>query len=198
MYTLYTDKQELFECSISLEGASVKNSQARLIVESDNLNLLFKGTIDSSGKCTVPIKKLKNLLEESTKGKIRLEVIADDTYFTPWESDFEVETAKKLTVEVKSQSNKTTIAEVKTGVTVQNIKVGDHVENLSKMSLNYSDYGYTYLDESEDKQGILSNKYDPLGKRFIWKNKYMDFYRANEIANQLNNLHKEYDKELFE
>ena len=32
MYTLYTDKQELFECSISLEGASVKNSQDRLIV----------------------------------------------------------------------------------------------------------------------------------------------------------------------
>jgi len=133
MYTLYTDKQELFECSISLEGASVKNSQARLIVESDNLNLLFKGTIDASGKCTVPIKKLKNLLEESTKGKIRLEVIADDTYFTPWESDFEVETAKKLTVEVKSQTNKTTIAESKTGVTVKNIKVGDHIQNLSKM-----------------------------------------------------------------
>ena len=133
MYTLYTDKQELFECSISLEGASVKNSQTRLIVESDNLNLLFKGTIDSSGKCTVPIKKLKNLLEESTKGKIRLEVIADDTYFTPWESDFEVETARKVTVEVKSQSNKTTIAEAKTGVTVQNVKVGDHIQNLSKM-----------------------------------------------------------------
>jgi hypothetical protein len=133
MYTLYTDKQELFECSISLEGASVKNSQARLIVESDNLNLLFKGTIDSSGKCTVPIKKLKNLLEESTKGKIRLEVIADDTYFTPWESDFEVETAKKVTVEIKSQSDKTTIAEAKSGVVVKDIKVGDHIQNLSKM-----------------------------------------------------------------
>ena len=133
MYTLYTDKQELFECSISLEGASVKNSQARLIVESDNLNLLFKGTIDSNGKCTVPIKKLKNLLEESTKGKIRLEVIADDTYFTPWESDFEVETARKVTVEVKTQTNKNTIAEVKTGVIVKDIKVGDHIQNLSKM-----------------------------------------------------------------
>ena len=133
MYTLYTDKQELFECSISLEGASVKNSQVRLIVESDNLNLLFKGNIDSSGKCTVPIKKLKNLLEESTKGKIRLEVIADDTYFTPWESDFEVETAKKVTVEVKSQTNKTTITEAKTGVTIKDVKVGDHIQNLSRM-----------------------------------------------------------------
>jgi TusA-related sulfurtransferase len=133
MYTLYTDKQELFECSISLEGASVKNSKVRLVVEADNLNLLFKGTIDSSGKCTVPIRKLKNLLEESTKGKIKLEVIADDTYFTPWESDFEVETARKVTVEVKSQTNKNTLTENKTGVTVKNIKVGDHVQNLSRM-----------------------------------------------------------------
>ena len=148
MYTLYTDKQELFECSISLEGASVKNSQARLIVESDNLNLLFKGTIDSNGKCTVPIKKLKNLLEESTKGKIRLEVIADDTYFTPWESDFEVETARKVTVEVKTQTNKNTIAEVKTGVIVKDIKVGDHIQNLSKM----------LVKENINVHNITSNK----------------------------------------
>jgi TusA-related sulfurtransferase len=148
MYTLYTDKQELFECSISLEGASVKNSQARLIVESDNLNLLFKGTIDSNGKCSVPIKKLKNLLEESTKGKIRLEVIADDTYFTPWESDFEVETARKVTVEVKTQTDKNTIAEAKTGVVVRDIKVGDHIQNLSKM----------LVKENINVHNITSNK----------------------------------------
>jgi hypothetical protein len=67
------------------------------------------------------------------------------------------------------------------------------VENLSKISLNYADYGYTYIADSSDKQDIISDKYDPLGKRFIWKNKYMDFYKANSIANQLNNLHTEYD-----
>jgi hypothetical protein len=67
------------------------------------------------------------------------------------------------------------------------------VENLSKMSLNYADYGYTYTNKSPDRQGVISEKYDPLGERFIWKNKDMDFYKANEIANQLNNLHTEYD-----
>jgi hypothetical protein len=157
MYTLYTDKQEIFECSISLEGASVKNSQARLIVEADNLNLLFKGTIDSSGKCTVPIRKLKNLLEESTKGKIRLEVIADDTYFTPWESNFEVETARKVTVEVKSQTNKNTIAEGKTGVTVKNIKVGDHIENLSKMLVKENINIQNMAKKKDQLNGIISS-----------------------------------------
>jgi hypothetical protein len=166
MYTLYTDKQELFECSISLEGASVKNSQARLIVESDNLNLLFKGTIDSKGKCTVPIKKLKNLLEESTKGKIRLEVIADDTYFTPWESDFEVETARKVTVEVKTQTDKNTIAEVKTGVVVKDIKVGDHIQNLSKM----------LVKENINVHNITSNKVK-------LNNVIASYLKTNKISN---------------
>jgi TusA-related sulfurtransferase len=158
MYTLYTDKQELFECSISLEGASVKNSKVRLVVEADNLNLLFKGTIDSSGKCTVPIRKLKNLLEESTKGKIKLEVIADDTYFTPWESDFEVETARKVTVEVKSQTNKNTLTENKTGVTVKNIKVGDHVQNLSKMLVK-ENINVSNMSKNKDKLNNIIASY---------------------------------------
>jgi len=158
MYTLYTDKQELFECSISLEGASVKNSKVRLVVEADNLNLLFKGTIDSSGKCTVPIRKLKNLLEESTKGKMKLEVIADDTYFTPWESDFEVETAKKVTVEVKSQTNKNTLIENKTGVTVKNIKVGDHVQNLSKMLVK-ENINVNNMSKNKDKLNNIIASY---------------------------------------
>lgn len=119
MYTLYTDKQEIFECSISLEGASVKNSQARLIVETDHLNLLFKGTINESGKCTIPIKRLKNLIDESSTGQIRLEVIADDTYFTPWESKFNVKTAKKVTVEVAGQSNSISLKESGPTVTVK-------------------------------------------------------------------------------
>ena len=60
MYKLFTDKTELFECNIKLEGAALKNSQARLLIESSDLSLIFKGTINSDGKCQIPIKKLKN------------------------------------------------------------------------------------------------------------------------------------------
>ena len=95
MYKLFTDKNELFECNISLQGASLKKSKARLIVETSEYSLLFNGKISSNGKCEIPIKKLKGLIDEDTTGNIRLEVIAEDTYFTPWESNFEVETSKK-------------------------------------------------------------------------------------------------------
>lgn len=104
MYKLYTDKTELFECTIKLQGASLSKSKVRLLVESSDLNLLFPGTVDSEGKCTIPIAKLRGLLDENTQGNIKLEVIADDVYFTPWESNFMVEASRKLTVEVKSQT----------------------------------------------------------------------------------------------
>ena len=103
MYKLYTDKQETFECDLFLEGADLKQSSARLIVESKDLTLMFKGEIDDSGNCKVPIKKLKGLMGENTTGDIKLEVIAEDTLIEPWQSDFIVDTAKKVTVEVKSQ-----------------------------------------------------------------------------------------------
>ena len=105
-YKVYTDKQENFICEINLTGASLTNAQSRIIVSSDVVNIMFEGKVDSSGKCTVPIKKLQGLLPEGTTGDIKLEVIADDTYFQPWSSNFIVEASKKITVEVKSQSQK--------------------------------------------------------------------------------------------
>tara|TARA_A100001201_G_scaffold84430_1_gene74830 strand:+ start:187 stop:750 length:564 start_codon:yes stop_codon:yes gene_type:complete len=137
MYKLFTDKTELFECDITIEGASLSNSKARLVVETSDYSLMFNGKISSNGKCEVPIRKLKGLIDENTKGNIRLEVIAEDTYFTPWKSNFEIEASKKVTVEVRSQSNKKVIKEnkvrvsnVKQNVTTQEV---DHVTNILKL-----------------------------------------------------------------
>jgi len=116
-YKLYTDKQEVFECKIHLEGASLKKANARIIIESSDINLMFPGKIDKDGNCNVPIKKLKGLLDENDKGNIKLEVIAEDTYFEPWQSEFIIETAKKIKVEVKGQSEikkpKAVVTEIK-------------------------------------------------------------------------------------
>ena len=137
MYKLFTDKNELFECSISLQGASLKKSKARLVVETKDYSLLFNGSISKHGKCEIPIKKLKGLIDEDTTGNIRLEVIAEDTYFTPWESNFEVETSKKVTVEVKSQQTKKPILETKVKVKIKNkkptITEKQHIINLFKL-----------------------------------------------------------------
>ena len=99
MYTLYSDKPNLFECSIQLEGTSISNSFARLIIESEENSLVFNGEINNNGVCLVPIKKIKGLVSEG--GNMRLEVVADDMYFNPWNSEYELKQSKSVTVEVK-------------------------------------------------------------------------------------------------
>jgi hypothetical protein len=137
MYKLFTDKAELFECDIKISGASLKKSVARLVVETNDYSLMFAGKISNSGKCEIPIKKLKGLIDESTTGNIRLEVIAEDTYFTPWKSEFNIEASKKVTVEVKSQTNKTVIKENKIQVSNVSQEITktdiDHVTNIMKL-----------------------------------------------------------------
>ena len=135
MYKLFTDKTELFECNISLQGASLKKSKARLVVETQDYSLLFNGSINSNGKCEIPIRKLKGLIDEDTNGSIRLEVIAEDTFFTPWQSDFEVETSKKVTVEVKTQTTQKPILEAKATIKPQQVTKSEktHVVNLFKL-----------------------------------------------------------------
>lgn len=122
MYTFYTDKTEIFECNIALQGAKLSDSKARLILESDDYNLVFYGSITKDGKCTIPVKRLKSVLSENTKGKVKLEVIAEDTYFEPWADQFDIETSKKVQVEVKSSSKTPIIesTEKKVKVTVNN------------------------------------------------------------------------------
>jgi hypothetical protein len=102
-YKLYTDKITKFNCNIEVEGTSLTKSQVRLVVESDDMTYMFKGSIQSNGECEVTIPKTKSFLLEGSHGNMRLEVIADDVYFEPWSSDFTVLTNKKVTVQIAEQ-----------------------------------------------------------------------------------------------
>ena len=155
MYKLYTDKQETFECDLFLEGADLKQSSARIVVESKDLTLMFKGTIDEKGNCKVPIKKLKGLLDENTTGDIKLEVIAEDTLIEPWQSDFVVETTKKVTVEVKSQTTKPQIKEsTKPQVKVKNIK--NDLNPVNEIVKFLKENNMTLKNIVSDKKRIVS------------------------------------------
>ncbi len=99
-YKIYTDKNENFECEVSVKNASLKNSIARLVVESDNgTSLIFNGKLTGE-KCVIPIKRLRGLLDENSRGNMHLEVIVEDTYFKPWTSDFIVEEHTSVKVKV--------------------------------------------------------------------------------------------------
>ena len=170
MYKLFTDKAELFECDIKVEGTSLSKSKARLVVETSDYSLMFNGSIDSSGKCKVPIRKLKGLIDESSNGSVRLEVIAEDTFFTPWESKFEIQKSKKVTVEVKTQEDKTIIKESK--IEVSNVKnevskkETNHVVNILKLLVreNINLENLALKKDRVNRIIAVYNRYKPLPK----------------------------------
>ena len=104
VYRVIKDRTENFECSISVEGTTLSESKARIILESDAWNFTFYGTIGPDGKCVVPIRKGIPLPEGAT-GTIKLEVIADDQLFVGWENEFVVETSKKVKVALKESKS---------------------------------------------------------------------------------------------
>ena len=118
-YILYTDRKENFSCDIALEGARLNEAFARIILETNELSYVFNGQIDGNGKCRIPIRPLKGLMEVREMGKMVLEVVADDTYFQPWESEFVVDAHKKLAVKVNEQSHP---SKAKISVSINNNK----------------------------------------------------------------------------
>ena len=189
MYTFFTDKQEVFECKISLQGASYNNSKARLVLESDNMNFIFYGKINSEGKCTVPVNKLKNYLTEDTKGTVKLEVIAEDTFFEPWSDKFEVKTNKKVTVEVKSNNSnvieeqetpaKVTVSEVKNIKTKSNkilVITEEFIKLLAKEKI-------TIFNLSENKKTL-----NFLGNQIVKKYNLTESQRLQVINSVINKL----------
>mgnify|MGYP006294383045 CR=1 FL=1 len=114
MYKLLKDKNNEFQCEIKLEGTSSSNAKVRLFLEGDGCEYSFVGHI-SGERCVVPMGKLKKFENLLKSGMIRLEVVADDTLFTPYESVYELDESKKVTVEVINQDKqeKKPVVEVK-------------------------------------------------------------------------------------
>ena len=48
MYKLFTDKSELFECDIKLQGASLKKSKARLVITFTPRSIDLSSTVKSA------------------------------------------------------------------------------------------------------------------------------------------------------
>jgi hypothetical protein len=125
-YPIYLDKSENFICDVSVEGASLKDTKVKLLLESSEWNIFFDGIVENTGKCTIPIKKV-NILSEGLVGKIRLEVIAENSVFYPWEEEFICKMSKKVIVKVQENSNftkkQTPIKEKERGVQVKIRKI---------------------------------------------------------------------------
>jgi|TARA_B110000858_G_scaffold185313_1_gene227369 hypothetical protein len=146
MYTLYSDKKNIFECDIQLEGASLSQAFARVIIEGDDLNLVFNGTITNDGYCKIEMPKL-NVIEGN--GNMKLEVIADDMYFNPWDSDYELKKSKSVKVEVRQPTQDViteTKAKVKVNVVNEQKEVKTPIKRVVKTKKTIKESKFTKQD----------------------------------------------------
>lgn len=120
-YTIYLDKDEMFECEASIKNASYKNSSARLIVESDDLNLVFFGEVNKNN-INVPIKSLKKYFNEKDTAKIKLEVIVENTLLTPWQSEVTFDTFNKVQIAEVKNTKQEPLVEVTVNKDKLNVK----------------------------------------------------------------------------
>lgn len=180
MYIVYLDQPKTFECSIQLEGASISNSKARLIMETkEGLNFIFNGNINDNGKVSIPISKLKNIIKEEQKGKLTLEVIADDVYFSPWSSDFETALMKKVQVTVNEEIAKPSKPTVSVVVDEPQKQPAKKVDHLLEIVYLLTKNKITILNIKEN-QGRLSSIVD----KYV-VDKKLDKYQLNEILTKL-------------
>lgn len=166
-YTLYLDKSENFQCDVQIKNAKSSDASARLIIECDDVNLIFYGEV-SKDSINVPINSLKKYFKEEDKATAKLEVIVEGQLITPWESEVIFENYNKVQIkEVKTSKQKPTV-EVK--IKSENTVVADEsVENQEPKQFTGKELVLAYLNEEMKK--INSNgKMDKAQKRELIKN----------------------------
>ena len=106
MYNIQLDALKNFECTLKVQGTSLKKSKINLVIESEGIDIRCRGSIDDFGRVSIPIKRMKGILEENMTGNMYIEVIADDTYHTPFKTTYITEMSKKAEIidEIKSVS----------------------------------------------------------------------------------------------
>jgi hypothetical protein len=153
-YKIYLDKEETFECEASIKNSSYKNAKARLIIESNDVNLVFYGNIDKN-TISVPIKTLNKYFTEKDSAKIKLEVIVENQLVTPWESEVEFETYNKVEIkEVKNTIKSEPLVEVK----VKEEKKTDIKQELLKtINEQFKNKKISKLEKRELIKNLLKN-----------------------------------------
>ena len=178
MYKLELDQDKNFECSLKVQGTSIKKSKVNLVIESDDIDFKFKGTINENGKVTIPIKKLKNILSENSTGNLYLEVIADDTYFVPFKSEYVTEVSKKITLdESVTLTENTNPSKSKPSITMYD--PSHHAFYLVKKMLKEK----VSIFNSKDKQKVSF-----IIKEYIKNNNINSVEESNVIINEMLNI----------
>lgn len=167
-YTLYLDKPENFQCEIEIKNAKASDASARLIIECDDVNLIFYGEV-SSESINVPIKSLKKYFKEDDKATAKLEVIVEGQLITPWESEVLFENYNKVQIKEVKTSKQKPIVEVKVKASETKVVTEKPVKKEEPKQLSEKELVLQYLNE-EIKKINSDGKLNKAQKKELIKN----------------------------
>jgi len=190
MYKISLDKSKTFECDVQIEGASLNESEVRLYLEAENFLITLKGKINSDGSVKIPIGKLKGILKENYTGKIFLEVIAEDTRFTPWTSQYKTDVSKKVQVTVNESLNEEE-EEINDKPKIS-FKLKEQKEEID-VHKDIAEITEILKNNHTKKQSLYNNPivFNKLIETYCKKNSIDDTKRVEEIKKQMFNIIKQ-------
>ena len=115
---LLLDEENELTFSLTIEGTRPAEAQCRLVVESQDLSLVFDSVEYSGDEVTVVLPPLKHVLKEG-EYNMDLEVIVEDKYFKPlsmvgkFEKSLEIKAKPAIKNRKKAVQPKVTLSEVK-------------------------------------------------------------------------------------
>ena len=169
MYIITLDTAKNFECTLKIQGASLNKSKVNLVIESNDMDIRCRGTITEKGKVNIPVKKLKGILEENSKGKMYLEVIAEDSYFTPYKTDYITEISKKVNLKenVKiTEVNQTVTADVTTNHPENIINILKE-NNVDIFNISHKSKSTQLIQSYIVKNNIKKEEYNKLMEQIL-------------------------------
>jgi hypothetical protein len=93
MIQLSKKNQTEIEFSIQISGTQVEKTRPRVVLKPEGnsaTGILVECSIDGTGLCKATLPALHAF--QTPKGNLSVEVIAEDNYFTVYESEFDIET----------------------------------------------------------------------------------------------------------
>lgn len=209
-YVIRADKNEDFQCTVDAIGSSLQDSIARVILEIDELKIVFDGKI-LGNKCIIPIKKIPSILEDGVAGKMILEIISEGMYFNPWNSDFVVKSYNKsdnlvnesIQVFVTAKKLKDTVKNVTADKKIIPITIKNKIiENLSKKKPTKKDklmesaatkLSFELLANDINYKNLMKNKkqFKEILNGFFTKNSTLIKSREQIVKNTLHSLIEE-------
>ena len=150
---LLLDEENEITFALTIEGTTNSPAKCRLLVEKDDITLMFAPNYFQNDEVSVTIPPLKNIFKEGVCN-LKLEVIVEDKYFNP----LSLKGYLEKSVEVIAESKVVAKSKPQATASVTQIKVNNKDTSSIKNELRTPVVPVTNVSPFQDKKQKVSDR----------------------------------------